>query len=455
MKLCSFRLTLALLLLLLSLAAACAPKAAPSTAPGDPKFPDFVFPKAAGQTPGDVLFQHETAWRFLQAGDMRAAERGFSLLVKRSPGFYPAETGLGYTALARKDAKGALDHFDRVIAADPKYAPALAGRGRALLALDDPARALESFDAALAVDPSLPAIRSTADVLRLQVMQGGVGDARKAAEEGRLAEARAAYERAVLASPQSPFLFRELALVELRDGRLPAALAHALKAVELEPGDARNHTALADVFEAQGDYAKAIEALTAAAAAEPGDVLTRRIAALRDKEAATALPPEYQAIEASQAVTRAQLAAMIGLQLAPILTRAPESNTPLATDVRGNWAADWIIPVTRAGFMEVFVNHTFQPDAAIRRADLARAVSRILNVIATGNPQLANRLRAARRKFPDVPPGHLQYPSVSVAVESGAIATVDDGSFQLARPVSGAEALAAIRRLQELAGLRR
>ena len=441
------------ILVLAAAASSCAPKTAvPPVAPGEPRFPEFVFPKAAPDATADLQFQHETAWRFLQAGDLKAAERGFSSVVKQSPGFYPAEAGLGYTALARKDYKAALAHFERALAASSPYAPALVGRAQAYLAINEHARALESFDAALAADPSLVTVRHNADVLRLQVMQGGVGSARKAADEGRLADARAAYEQAILSSPQSPFLFRELALVELRDGRLPAALVHARKAVELEPGDSRNHIALGDVLEAQGDYPKAIEALTAAAAADPNEALNRRLEALRGKGALAALPEAYRAIETSPSITRAQLAALIGVQLDDVVKRAPERGGSVVTDVRDSWAAEWILPVTRAGFMEVFPNHTFQPNAVVRRGDLAAAVSRMLRAIAAGKPQLAARLQGARGKFTDVPPGHLSYPAASVAVEGGVMAPLEDGSFQLTRPVSGAEALAAIRKLQELDG---
>ena len=41
-------------------------------------------------------------WQRLQAGDTRAATREFTELLKRSPEFYPAETGLGFVALAER-----------------------------------------------------------------------------------------------------------------------------------------------------------------------------------------------------------------------------------------------------------------------------------------------------------------------------------------------------------------
>ena len=64
---------------------------------------------------------------------------------------------------------------------------------------------------------------------------------------------------------------------------------------------------------------------------------------------------------------------------------------------------------------------------------------------------LATDWRNARQRFPDVSPGHLTYPAASLAVEAGVMQVLEDGSFQLARPVTGAEAVAAVKKLQDLA----
>jgi hypothetical protein len=47
---------------------------------------------------------------------------------------------------------------------------------------------------------------------------------------------------------------------------------------------------------------------------------------------------------------------------------------------------------------------------------------------------------------------HLSHPAASLAVEAGVMSTAADGSFGLSRPVTGAEALAAVTKLQELGG---
>ena len=162
---------------------------------------------------------------------------------------------------------------------------------------------------------------------------------------------------------------------------------------------------LADVLEAMGQFDKAAGALTSAAALEPSDALSARLDIVRARAAFEAMPPEFRTIEQATTVTRAQLAALIGTRLDALLKRAPRQNSAVITDTRANWAAQWILPVARAGFMEVYPNHTFQPSATVRRGDLATAVSRILSAIAVENPKLGASWRTAKRKFPDLSPG--------------------------------------------------
>jgi tetratricopeptide (TPR) repeat protein len=439
------------LVLVALLIPACAKKPVALPEPGAPRFPDFVFPSAPPAVAAmPVAATHQAGWRWLQAGEIKEAERNFSAALKVAPQFYPAEAGLGYTALARKDAKAAVTHFERAIAADASYAPALAGRGEALLAQGLREPALASFEAAVKADPQLTALRSRIDVLRLRGLQDDVAVARKAAEGGKLDDARTAYVQAIAASPQSPFLYRELAAVEHRAGDDQAALGHALKAAELEPSEPRTFVLLGEIHESGGDPVKAMEAYEAALALEPNEALDRRLDDLRERAAFAAMPEEYRTIESSPAVTRAQVAALIGVQLEALLKRAPRRNAVVMTDTRGSWAAPWIQSVTRAGIMEAFPNHTFQPAAVVRRGDLATIASRALSILAAEDPRLGTSWRNAKRRFPDLPPSHLAYPAASLTVEARVMQTAEDGSFQLARPVTGAEAMAAVKALKDL-----
>ena len=438
---------------LVLLIGACAktPASLPST-PGAPKFADFVFPSGPPTLAAAPIWErHRAAWSTLQAGDTRAADRGFATVLKVEPGFYPAEAGLGYTALARKDTAAALGHFDRALAANAAYAPALAGKGEALLAAGRTEAALEAFQAAIAADPALTPLRSRVDVLKFRGIQQHIESARKAADAGRTEEARREYLAAIAASPQSAFLYRELAVVERRGGDTASALIHAGQAVGLDPSDARALTLIAEVHEANREWSKAAEAYAAVNAVEPSDAVAMKADAMRERAAFEALPAEYRGIESAPTITRAQLAALLGVRLEDLLRRARSATPAVMTDVRGNWAAPWILAVTRAGVMEPFANHAFQPNASVRRVDLARASSRVLALIGNEKPRLAEKWRDARPRFADVGAGHLSYPAAARAVSAGVMSPLDGETFQLTRPVTGAEAIDTVTKLATLA----
>jgi tetratricopeptide (TPR) repeat protein len=440
---------------LLVLGTACAAKAPPvPPAVITPKFPEFIFP-APPQGVGTLaaLERHDVGWRWLQSGDLRAAERNFASALKQSPAFYPAEVGLGYVALAKKTPKDALQHFDRAVVSNPRYAPALAGLAEALLATGQQDQAVQSLEAALAADPSLTPLRSRLDVLRFRSQQADITAARKLAESGSLDQARVAYQTAIEDSPQSPFLHRELADVERRAGNIESAIEHARRAAELEPDEPRTHVLLGNLYETQGDATRALEEYATALTLQPDDALREKVALLKSRAAFEAMPPEYREIESAATITRSQLAALLGVRLEPLLAQARRVNAVVITDTRGHWASPYILAVARAGVMEVYPNHTFQPDAVVRRADLAQAASQVLELIAAGNPKLAAAWANARnRKFPDVGPRHPNFAAASLAVEAGVMTAAEDGSFNLTRPVTGEEAVAAVSRLQEAGG---
>jgi tetratricopeptide (TPR) repeat protein len=441
---------------LLILATACAPKTIPAPpAVSTPKYPDYIFPAApAGVGTPAAIERHQAGWGWLQAGDLRSAERNFSAALKQSPPFYPAEAGLGYVALAQKKHKESLVHFDRAVVMNPRYAPALGGRAEALLALGEEEEAVQSIEAALQADPSLTGLRTRIQVLRFRGQQQEIARARQLAEANKFDEARAAYAAAIEASPQSPFLHRELAEVERRAGDLDSALDHARKAAELEPDEPRAHVMLGEIYESRGEFARAADEFSNAVTLQPDDALSARIDDLRARAEFASMPPEYRGIGDSPSLTRGQLAALLAVKLEPLLTGARNASAVVITDTRAHWAAPYILTVARSAVMEPFPNHTFQPDQIVLRADLARAISRTLNLIAKRQPQLATAWRNPRRKFPDVPPGHLSYPAAALAVEAGVMTTAADGSFQLTRPVTGTEAVNAIDKLAQLGGRR-
>jgi tetratricopeptide (TPR) repeat protein len=436
--------------LLLAGAVSCGAKLPPAVA-GPPKYPEFVFPALVPPDPrmANLATLHQTGWQFLEAGDEAAAERTFAAVLKKSAAFYPSDAALGYVELARKNYAQALTHFEHVLNERAAYAPALVGRGQTLLALSRDAEALASFEAALRADPTLPDIGTRVEVLRARAAQENVASARRAAQAGRLDEAVQAYQQAITASPESGFLFRDLADVEVKQGKTDQALGHYKTSIQLDPSDVSSRIHAAEIMESTGDIEGATAMYTEANRLEPTPDLSRRLAALAERAAYLRLPAEYRALPDQAAITRGDLAAVIGIRLEPLLAEAA-TQVELLTDVRNFWAERWIMAVANAGVMDAFENHTFLPRTEIRRAELAQAVSRVLKLIAVRQPALLKEWQGRQAKMSDVGVSNLNYADVSLAVSSGVLLLAEDGTFQLSRPVSGAEAIDAVTRLEQI-----
>src|SRR5262245_1739131 len=100
-------------------AAACASSSTTAVPlPSVAAFPEFIqptIPEAFGRYPAAVSSVNR-GWRFLEAGDLGAAEREFRAAVRSSMDFYPVEAALGYLDLAHKAPKAALSHFEKALA---------------------------------------------------------------------------------------------------------------------------------------------------------------------------------------------------------------------------------------------------------------------------------------------------------------------------------------------------
>ena len=429
------------------LVSACAPKVAPAVA-GAPKHPDFVFPASPEGSLAVQTARIDRGWQSLQFDDFRSAEREFAAALKQQPAFYPAETAMAYLAAARGNEKDAAARFDRALQADPSYVPALVGRGQVMLELDRDADALASFEAALAKDPSLTDLKSRVDLLRFRATQEMLGRAKAAADARRWDEAAAVYQQAIATSPDSSFLYRDLAAVEQKAGRTANALEHYRKAVDLDSSDARSLAAIGAILDSQGDVLGALSAYERARAIDPAEAPESVMARLRAAAVAAKLPAEYRAIPSGSTVTRAGIAALIGVRLEGLLAQA-RPRQAIITDIRGHSAQSCITPVVRSGVMDTLANYEFEPSRLVRRGELATTVSRLLSLVAALRPEQAKRWQGVRIAVADVASTHLSYPAVSAAVAAG-VMPLSGGNFDLLRGVTGAEALEIIGRLEAL-----
>lgn len=411
-------------------------------------YPSYPFPTIPpGFEDSAAALEHERAWLFLQADDLSAAEVGFTRALSGSPEFYPSTAGLGFVELSRGATEQAISRFDQALERAPVYVPALLGRGEAFLVVDRVDEAIASFEAAFAADPGLISLLQRVEELRFAGLMAQVNQARAAGESGRDEEALMVYERLIGLSPESSFLYLELAEVERRQGSIDSALGHLEQAVFLDPDAVSAWMMMAEIYLADSDLDRSEQALMRADAIEPRDEIARALLDIEMRRRGADRRAEFPEIEATEALTRGQLATLVGVQFERLLEEASVGSAVIITDARDYAGYAWLLTVVQAGVMEGDANYRFEPERNVTRSELAEVLMRIHEL---GKTSVVAGPLSERPRFSDLAPSHLSFSAASGAVALGILFPRERNTFQPGGQVTGAEAIATIERLRLL-----
>lgn len=408
-------------------AAACAKRVAVPI----PEAEDYVFPAPAkGElAPADAKALR-AAWTDVLAGDAASAERRLGRLRRPAAPKPSVETALGYARLRGGRAEEAAAAFAAVLGRVPSYVPALVGAGSAASRRGDDETALGYYRRAQALAPDDAIVRKRVGSLKLAVTEGRMARAQAAAVANDSATAEAEY-RAVLATAPEVAPVR-LALADLLAGRGETRAAADVLATD-GTGDRAVGLRRAGLLVDLGDFDGAEAVYRGLLSRDAADGAARAgLALARDAREAAAMPEEYRRIPSASRVTRADLAALVAARVRSLRGTGP-GEPRVAVDISSSWAREPIATVLALEVMDVYPNHTFQPGGTVRRVDLARCATRVLD-----------RLRWPRAAAPapaDMPRSHLDYDAVERALGAGVMTLSADGSFEPWRPVSGREAI--------------
>jgi hypothetical protein len=126
----------------------------------------------------------------------------------------------------------------------------------------------------------------------------------------------------------------------------------------------------------------------------------------------------------------------------------PQPETP--QDLGSHWAKNAVELVLRLRLMEAYPDRTFRPEEPVTRVSLAMTLEHVLAVV-TNDTGLKTRHVGQQSPFPDVRSDHFAFNAAVVTTTRGLMeAERPSGAFRLANPVSGPEALLAMRKLAEL-----
>lgn len=439
---CRHGLVLAAIHMVFLLETSCAPKRSYTPAPvrGWECVSD-VFQRPPADLPARDQDLFEQAWGALVEGDLEQAAKALERLVRRHRDNAAVRTALGYLDLRSGDPNGAEDRFRSVLDRSPSMEPAQAGMVLVALTEGKEELALDRLRELSTLHPQHEMVREYLPMLQLKLAESKLQAARSYRRQGRYEEAAEMYRQALRIAPEAGGLYAEAAEVELLGEEPEEAAAHAARALELEPGNAVLYRLRGDALRAMGDLEGAIEAYEKAEDLRREDAsLSALIDETRRELQRQILPPEFQEIPETERITREELAALLYVKLRPLLERTGSRVRVIATDISDSWAREFIRLIVGAGIMDVYPNHTFQPNAFLSKRELAAALVSAWDIFAEneGTDSVPDVV------ISDVSPQNLNYRSAAVAVALGLVSTDAEGRFQPLEFVSGRQAIDAV-----------
>ncbi|MEN6561382.1 MAG: tetratricopeptide repeat protein [Acidobacteriota bacterium] len=389
------------------------------------------------------------AWDALKSGRPELARKHLMKLGTASP---VREAGLAYADLLAGKTTEAEARFKSSIAGTPGMIPSHVGLAQIYESRREKDKTFAEYREILRLDPANRWAGPRFEALRDELVRDAGAAARAALASGNRETAKREFLNVLSYAPDSTSAHLELARLYRQDKNTSEALAHFRAAMAAGSSDKTVLREYAEFLAEAGQLGQSLEVLEKLAAAAPKDAAVgKRVEELREKLGVYEIPSQYDAIPGLEAVTREDLAALIGVRFEKDL-EAPASRTEILVDIATSWAQRYIVTVASLGIIRASVNHTFQPRRIINRAELADAAVRLIGVLGQRGARFVPLVETRRIQVADVAADSLYYGPIVKALSFQIMALTPERLFEPERIVSGEEA---IRILELIHGLAR
>jgi Tfp pilus assembly protein PilF len=388
------------------------------------------------------------AWTALKAGRPDQARKYLMKLGTANP---VREAGLAYADLLAGDLAAAEARFKSSIEGTPAMVPSHVGLAQIYESRRELDKAFAEYREILKLDPANRWAAPRFEALRDELVNDATASARTALAGGNRVTAKKEFLRVLDYAPESASAHLELARIYRQEKNAPEALAHYQAAMAGGTSDKALQREYGEFLAEAGELGLSLEVLEKLAADAPKDAsLGRRVDELKAKLGVYEIPSQYDAIPGLEAVTREDLAALIGVQFADYL-KAPGPRTEILVDISTSWAQRYIVTVASLEIIRASENHTFQPRRIINRAELADAAVRLIGVLQQRGAKFVPLVESRRIQIADVAADNVFYPSISKALAYQVMTVAPDRTFGPESTVSGEEAIRVLDIIQRLA----
>ncbi len=379
----------------------------------------------------------EEAWQFLKQGNADKAIKLFSQLYVENPFHY---AGLGYAYYVQNDLTRAEDFFRAAVAQHPDMILGHLGMGQVYQETGREDQAFTEFREVLKRDPEHPWVKPRYEEVKNRKTQEALYEGKTLAAGGDSEAAKTSYLKALYYSPESTDAHKDLADLYLKEKSYDDALVHLKAAAANEPGNEQTLLAYADALFQSDNNAKSLDIYNKVIELDPDNQTAQeRIETLKNRLGIFELPSQYDSIPSADAVTKEQMSALISVQFNDVLPD-PSHKPPIIIDISTSWATRHILKMATLGILEVFPNHTFQPQRVVTRAELAEILFRLISQLEQSNYRFIQQIPPERIQIADVSPDNFYYRPIVMMVSYDIMSLELGRKFNPEQAVSGQEA---------------
>lgn len=380
----------------------------------------------------------EEAWTNLEIGDGDRAKKALIKLGQESPLYY---AGLGYALYLLDDIQKAEEFFKAALLTFPDLVLIHVGLAQIYQETGREDSAFTELRTVIKLDPENTWAKSRYEAMKSQKTTLALQEATAYVSAEETEKGKAAYLRALFYSPSSVDAHFALARIYKEENNFQSALVHLKAARVYDPENSELLKLYGDVLFTLQDYKNSLEIYEKLNLLEPDNLqINERLDIIKSRMGLFELPSQYININDREAVTREDIAAVIGVKFKDILEE-PTQQPPIIVDIATSWAARFILKMTTLGLIDVYPNHEFQPKKILNRAEMAEILVRLILFLDELGHKFIQQIPIERIQVADVTPTNYYYQPILTIISYDIMSLFSDKTFKPEAPLTGRETM--------------
>ncbi len=348
----------------------------------------------------------EDAWILLKMGKTKKAGKIFAKMDINKPVTW---LGFAYTSLLQGDYSSSEKWFKKVLENYPDLAIIHYGLGEVYRHKGRDEAALAEYKKVLEQNPNHEWAKFYYQTIKKNKTEQLLKEADYYWQQNQFEKAVELFTKVLYYSPElvEPHLKLAHYYKNLRD--YEKAAKHFETAHSLQPENLNIKEELAEALILTKKYKEAYDLYKELVKIDPENPkYTKRLSYIQKELLFIELPRQFYEISTKDVVNRADLAALIAVNFSNIFGKV-KSSPPIIVDIATHWAAHYIIEVTALGLMDVYPNHTFQPEKAMTRGEIAIILCNLIDFLQEKGYKLYRQFSPEQIRLSDVAPDHFIY----------------------------------------------